>query len=182
MAVRVMRALIAVALVASGVLFQVSSWQRWSGYCLWGPQKQPWRCDERMDHRYEVVFVGGQWEPIGSASELAGVGLLLVASALLLLPWVLIEGRPGLWLVTAAGVAALIVTNVGLATLRSGLTREVVEPAAGGWDVFTHLLAVPTAVLIWLANPGPGMVARGRSPVGPRLAAGRTPVLRERTL
>lgn len=160
MVLRSLRALTALVLVASGVLLHAASWQRWAGYCPWGSQAEIAACNTRMNHLYDFLLVGDPREPIGTASEWAGVSLLLVAFALLLLPWVLIEGRPGLGVTTAAGASALVVTNIGLATLHSGLTGEVVEPIAGGAG-FTMLLWVSTSVLIWLAVLAHGWLRAG---------------------
>lgn len=159
MALRLTRVVTALVLVAGGALMHAASWQRWAGFCPWGSSEETASCNTRMDHLYDFLFVADPWEPIGNASELAGISLLLVALAFLLLPWALL-GRPGLLVTAALGVSALAVADAGLAVLRSGLAGEVVDPVGpgGGWTLF---LVVPTSVVIWAA-----VLARGWARAG----------------
>lgn len=160
MATRLVRTLTALVLVASGVLLHAASWQRWAGYCAWGGGPETPACNTRMDHLYDFLFVGDPWVPVGNAAELAGLSLLLVALALLLLPWAVHGRRPGLGLTVGLAVGALVVANVGLATLQSGRAGEVVRPAMGD-GAFTLWLWVPTSVLVWAAVGAHGWARAG---------------------
>ncbi|PKH41273.1 hypothetical protein CXG46_09265 [Nocardioides alpinus] len=154
-----MRVLTGLVLVASGVLLHLASWQRWAGHCPWGSQQETAACNQRMDHLYDFLFIGDPWVPVGKAAELAGLSLLLVALALILLPWATSELWPGPGITAGLALSALVLANVGLATRRSGLAGEVVEPAleSGGF----MLLWVPSLVLTWVAVRARGWVRAG---------------------
>ena len=85
---------------------------------------------------------------------MAGVALLLVALALLIGPWSLLV-RPGPYATAAMFASALMYAGVGTATLRSGISGEVVEPLMGNAAVTLWFL-LPTPVLVW-----PAVRARG---------------------
>lgn len=144
-----------VLLVVSGALLVVASWVRWADVCGWGEGGSA-ACLERQDHRYDTVVPGTPWEPVGAAAELAGVSLLVLAAALVLLPWALTGRRPGLATAVALAGGVLGAAAVGLAALRSGLTGEVVDPVGGGIAGAAWLL-LPPAVTVRLA-----IGARGR--------------------
>lgn len=151
---RCVRTVAALTLVGAGALLHAASWQRWAGVCRSSAQADVRACDLRQDHLYDFLVVAEPWEPIGSAAQQAGVALLLVAFALLLAPWALLV-RPGRYVSVALVVAALAYAGVGVATLRSGLAGEVVDPLLGD-ATFSVWLFVPTLVLIWAA-----LLARG---------------------
>lgn len=137
-------------LAASGCLMYAASSQRWSGACGWG-QVDGARCNVRQDHRFDFMLPSAPWEPVGAAAGLAGWSLLVLATALVVLPFCLTGRRPHpvavlAWIATSAAVA-----DVGLATLRSGLTGEIVRPltgdlAAGVWSLALPVLLVVAAV------------------------------------
>lgn len=152
MAVRVLRIAVGVLLGASGVLMYAASWQRWSGVCAWNQSGGP-RCSGRQDDMYEFLPVGAPWEPIvpiSNASQLAGWSLLVLALAFVFLPWALIGRRPGPFIAAVQLGVVLIQVEVGVATLRSGLTATIVEPIFGD-TVIGLWVYVPFVVLVAFA-------------------------------
>jgi hypothetical protein len=146
MVLRVLRMLTGLALVAAGVLLWVASSQRWSGFCPWGGDPGTRACDLRQDHRYDFLLPADPWIPVGSSAELGGAALLVVAAALLPATWALRGRRPGLLLTAMAAACVLAYASIGLATLRSGLTGQVVEPGSPGL-AFAGWLLAPTVLL-----------------------------------
>ncbi|MEP7739997.1 hypothetical protein ABKW28_20320 [Nocardioides sp. 31GB23] len=149
----------AVLLVVAGALLVAASWQRWADVCGWGESGST-ACLERQDHRFDVVVPGAPWEPVGAAAQLAGGSLLVLAAALVLLPWALVGRRPGLVTAAATLAGALGTAAVGVATLRSGLTGDLVDPVGGG-----------VAGAAWVLLPPAVAVRLAVSARGPRLAA-----------
>jgi hypothetical protein len=161
MKLRVARVAVGALLVLSGALMYAASWQRWGGACSWG-QTEGGGCDAVQDHRYDFVAPGAPWEPVGNAAELAGTSLLVLALALVLLPWVLTGRRPG-FLSTAALVAAVPALGaVGVATLRSGLTSDVVRPFPSDLALTVAFLVPPVLLIRW-AVAARGWVLRAGS-------------------
>ncbi|MGY2067027.1 hypothetical protein [Blastococcus sp. SYSU DS0619] len=134
-----------------------------------------------MDHLYDFLPPMEPWLPAGAAAQLAGASLLVLAVALLPLPWVLTGRKPGLAPAAALLATVLVMIDVGLATLRSGLDGAVVRPVASDatlllWFLvppflFGHLAAVSrgwagraAAVLLLLASP---LVAAFTYAIGP---------------
>lgn len=146
---RWVRAVVALALLAAGVLLHAASWQRWAGACPFPAGPETSACNARQDHLYDFLVVAHPWQPVGTAAQQAGVALLLIAFALLIAPWALIV-RPGLYATAALLAAALIYAAVATATLRSGISGEVVDPLMGN-AASTLWFLVPTPVLIWAA-------------------------------
>lgn len=131
-------------LLVSGVLLVAASWQRWASACPWGTSQETDACLYRQDDRYGFLAPGDPWVPVGSAAELAGTSLLLLAAALLVLPWAMAPRRKGSGLAVALGLAvpgALACSDLGLATLRSGLTGRPVEHVGGAVTVALFVLA-----------------------------------------
>lgn len=81
--------------------------------------------------------------PAGTAAQLAGASLLVLAAALLPLPWALTGRKPGLPSALALLATVLSVTGVGLATLRSGLEGAVVGPVGSDITVWLWILLPP---------------------------------------
>jgi hypothetical protein len=152
---RTSRVWVAATLMASGGLLYAASWQRWSGACPWRGDRATPQCETRMDHLYDFLPPAEPWLPAGSAAQLAGVALLVLAVALLPLPWALTGRKPGLASATVLLAAVLVVTDVGLATLRSGLDGAVVSPVARGVSTLLWVL-VPPFLFGYL-----GVVSRG---------------------
>ena len=149
MLVRWIRAVVAMALLASGALLHAASWQRWAGACPFPGGPDTRACDVRQDHLYDFLVVADPWQPVGTAAEQAGIALLLVAFALLLAPWGFLV-RPGRYHTVALLFVALTYAGVGTATLRSGVSGEVVDPLLGN-AAFSLWFFVSTPVLVWIA-------------------------------
>lgn len=178
------RVLVATMVMASGGLLYAASWQRWGGACPWRGDQETEACETRMDHLYGFLPPWEPWMPVGLAAELAGTSLLVLAVALLawLVAW---SGRkPGLPAAVALLAPVLIVADVGLATLRSGLAGAVVSPVIPDAVLWLWVLVPPflygylalvsrgwasgAAVLLILASP---LVASGTYAIGPWDAA-----------
>ncbi len=142
MALRTMRVGTGLMLVASGALMYAASWQRWAGACGWG-QAEGDACLSRQDHRFDFVAPTVPWEPVGSAAQLAGASLLVLAIAFALLPWALIGRRPGRIATVVLAGAVLVQVAVGAATLASGLSGSVVRPVTAALAVYLWLLWPP---------------------------------------
>ena len=121
MVLRLVRALTALVLIASGALLHAASWQRWSGPCPWGLRAETAACNKRMDHLYDFLFIGDPWTPVGNAAGLAGPPCSSWSSRSSC------RGRsPGYArarITAGLVVSALVVADVGLATRRSGTGR-----------------------------------------------------------
>jgi hypothetical protein len=127
--------------MVSGGLLYAASWQRWAGVCPWGGNQETRACETRMDHLYDFLPPSAPWLPAGVAAQLAGVSLLVLAVALISLPWALTGHRPGLRPAVALLATGLAVIDVGLATVRSGLRGTVVGPVAGDVSLWVWALA-----------------------------------------
>jgi len=142
MGLRPLRILEGLVLLASGALMVAGSAERWADVCAPG-QGESRACDLRQDHLYDFLPPGDPWQPIGDAAELAGWSLLALSLALPLLPWALTGHRPRLGVSIAVAASTAAVGAVGLATLRSGLSGEVVEPTYPGLTFNTWLFLPP---------------------------------------
>jgi hypothetical protein len=150
----------AATLVASGALLYAASWQRWSGACRWTQDHDTFACDVRQDHLYDFLLPAEPWRPVGDAAELAGASLLVLALALPLLATAVTGRRPGALAAAALLASTLAVVDVGVATLRSGLTGTVVRPVTDDLALWLWLF-VPVAVLVALAVRGRGWARAG---------------------
>ena len=181
---RIARVWVATMVMASGGLLYAASWQRWAGACPWSGDQATEACGTRMDHRYGFLPPWEPWTPVGMAAELAGASLLLLALALFAWPPAWAEPKPGPVGTVALLAAVLIVADVGLATLRSGLAGAVVSPVAPDAVIWLWLFVPPllfvylwavsggwasgAAALLILASP---LVASGSYAIGPWDAA-----------
>lgn len=180
MVLRMLRVWVATTLMASGGLLFAASWQRWAGACPWVGDQETRKCENRMHHLYDFLPPAEPWMPAGAAAQLAGVSLLVLAIALLPLPWALTGRKPGLASAVALLATVIIVIDVGLAALRSGLDGAVVSPVAPEVTMWLWLLVYPfllgylavlsrgwargAAVLLILASP---LVAAFTYAIGP---------------
>lgn len=151
---RVTRAAVGMLLIASGALMYAASWQRWAGACAWGRTESA-PCLSRQAHLYDFIAPTTPWQPAGLAAELAGVSLLVAALALALLPWALTGRRPGRVATVVLTGAVLAQVLVGLATLVSGLSGEVVRPLVAALAVYLWILW-PPALLVRFAFSASG--------------------------
>ncbi|WP_448612774.1 hypothetical protein [Modestobacter sp. URMC 112] len=143
MVLRFVRSWVATTLMASGGLLFAASWQRWAGACPWGGDQETRECEIRMDHLYDFLPPAEPWMPAGAAAQLAGASLLVLAVAVLSLPWALTGRKPGLTAAGACLAVVLVMTNVGQAALRSGLDGAVVSPVAPDITIWLWFLAPP---------------------------------------
>jgi hypothetical protein len=127
-----------------------ASWQRWADVCPWGGDVDSGPCSIRQDHRYDFVAPTAPWEPVGNAAQLAGLSLLVLALAFVLLPWALTGRRPGIYSATALVGAVLALVAVGVTTVASGLEGSVVDPIAYDLALFVWA-SVPPVLLIRFA-------------------------------
>lgn len=146
---RVLRAGVGLLLGVSGALMCIASAQRWAGACGWGDSYSQ-LCDLRQDHLYDFIAPEAPWEPLGTAAQLAGASLLVLALAYVLLPWAMTGRRPEtiVGVVWVIGVATLV--SVGVATLSSGLTGIAVRPVGGDLALFAWFF-IPAPLLIWFS-------------------------------
>jgi hypothetical protein len=144
-----LRVFTGVLLGGSGALMFAASWQRWAGVCTGDGGTSAAECERREDHLYDFLPPAEHWEPIGRAAELAGLSLLVLSLALPLLPWALTERRPGRYSAVALIASELALVAVGLATLRSGLSGEVVMPPLGSWTLAVWLIVPPILLGRW---------------------------------
>jgi hypothetical protein len=140
---RILRVWVATTLMASGGLLYAASWQRWAGACPWRGNQETQACETRMDHLYDFLPPQEPWMPAGVAAQLAGASLLVLAIALLPLPWALTGRKPGIPSAVALLATVLIVMGVGLAALRSGLEGTVVSPVGSNVTIWLWLLVPP---------------------------------------
>jgi len=137
------RVWVATTLTASGGLMYAASRQRWAGACPWRGDRETQECETRMDHLYDFLPPQEPWMPAGIAAQLAGASLLVLAVALLPLPWALTGRRPGLPTTVALLSTVLSVVDVGQAALRSGLEGAVVNPVGADVTMLLWLLVPP---------------------------------------
>jgi hypothetical protein len=152
MALRLLRILTGLLLAGSGALLIAASWQRWGGVCTGDSGRSAETCVLREDHLYDFLPPLEPWEPTGSAAELAGASLLVLALVLPLLPWALTTRRPGRYSAVALVASELALVAVGLATLRSGLSGEVVAAPLGSWSVVVWFIVPPVLVSRWAVS------------------------------
>lgn len=145
---RVLRVVVGVLLGASGALMCAASWQRWAGACGLLDYDGA-ACARRQDHLYDFLAPASPWQPIGGAAVLAGWSLVMLALALMVLPWALTGRRPGGPTAVALVGAVLGTAIVGAATLRSGYSELAVAPSGHDLALYAWLI-LPLAVLIRL--------------------------------
>jgi hypothetical protein len=112
-------------LVASGAITVAASAQRWWPACKLGAFDHG-DCLVLQDHAFDVVAYPGPRTPVGASVELYGVGLVLLAVAVVLLPRVL-GGPPGRLLAAAGWIVALGMLATGVLVLLSGVRGAVVH-------------------------------------------------------
>jgi hypothetical protein len=140
---RSLRVWVAMTLMASGGLLYAASWQRWAGACPWRGNQETQKCNTRMDHLYDFLPPQEPWMPAGMAAQLAGASLLVLAVALVPLPWALSGRKLGLPSAVVLLATVLSVMGVGLAALRSGLEGAVVRPVGSNITIWLWVLVPP---------------------------------------
>jgi len=158
MTVRIARLLSASLLLGAGALMFAGSWQRWAGYC-----SAPWdsheRCYLRQYGELDFVMPVDGWIPIGSAAQLAGAALVLLALALVVVPTAMLGRRPGPFSLAATALCVPAVAVEGVATLLSGLAGEVVSLPLQSVAVWAWALLLP-GLLVRLTLSAPGWATR----------------------
>ena len=147
MSLRWLRVWVGLVLGAAGALMVAASWQRWTRWCLSDTGVPLTGCAGREDHLYDFLPPAEPWEPVGTSAELGGASLLVLALVVPLLPWALTGRRPGVLSAVALVAAVTGLVAVGMATLQSGLSGEVVDPWLGGWSTWAWLLVLPSLLV-----------------------------------
>lgn len=132
-------------LVASGALAIAASAQRWWPACRPGDFDAS-DCTGRQEHAYDLVIPTAPWTPVGNAAELYGVGLLLLAAAVLLLPELLLGRQPGRLLRVTTWLVALGTLVVATLTILSGVTGSAVRAPGDGVAGAMWALGLPVLV------------------------------------
>jgi hypothetical protein len=142
-------------LAVSGVLTVVASLQRWG--CRIG--EFPYANDEcwmREDGLYVYVHPSVEPVPLASAAEHHGVGMLVLAVAVLLFPWVLAGRWPGWMLTIASPVVAAGVAASALPTFLSSLEGEAVSLPDMWLAEVLLLLGLPALLIASAVQAAPG--------------------------
>jgi hypothetical protein len=150
--------LVSLLLVGAAVLVAVASGLRWASVCPIGGDWEAAACQTRQDHRFDMLPVAAPWDADPTWSLLAGLGLVLLGVALLLLPRVLPARR---WQRSALAVATVGLLVEGSAAALSGVLSRVVEVPLHGLVVYLWVLALPVALLLMLPGPASGGPRRG---------------------
>jgi hypothetical protein len=119
-----MRGAVAASIALAGALWVAAAAQRWWPVCKRGDFDAV-ACLELQDHLYDYVAPTAPWAPVGSAAQLAGVAMALLALGVTLLPWLWLPRRPLVCL--AVAVPALAVLLIGGLTWSAGLSHEALD-------------------------------------------------------
>ena len=173
------RTVATLALAASGALTFAAAYERWWPACPHGDLDAS-ACVRLQSHEFDYLVPTTPWQPIGQDAEYAGLALLALALAALVLPFVLRPATPpGPWRIFAvvlAVVPAGALAVLGVATLRAGLTGEPTSvPAVIGPAVLVWAVAWPAALTAY-AVLAPGRTGRPRAVAVAVLLALSTPV------
>jgi hypothetical protein len=132
---------ISLLLAAAGVLQVAASEQRWWPACRSGDFETA-ACLRVQDHRFDFVLPGDAWVPLGHEAVLAGLSLLLLGTAVTVLPLLLRPWRRAAHVWALCAVLGLSQLLAGLSTLVSGLLgRTIVD------------LWAPFVAFVWLGWP-----------------------------
>jgi hypothetical protein len=151
-------ALVSLLLVGAAVLVAAASWLRWASVCPIGRDWGTAACQTRQDHRFDMLPVTPPWDADPTWSLLAGLGLVLLGMALLLLPRVLPARR---WQRSALVVATIGLLVEGSAAALSGVLGRVVEVPVHALVVYLWVLALPVALLLMIPGPAVAGPRRG---------------------
>jgi len=177
-AVQVRVSVTSTLLAISGVLTFAGSAQRWWPACRVGAFDSG-RCPELQDSAYDYVAPSSPESLIGTAAELHGTGMLLLAVAVLLLPGLLNGRQPSRTLTFAATVMSAAVAFAALPTLISGLEGEVVSLPLMWLPWVLYLLGLPALLIVSAAGaaPAPGRVWLARWAVVNCLVVASNPLI-----
>ena len=138
-----------VLLVAAGALYVLGAWERWGAVCSFGPDDST-ACVLRGDGRFDPVLPD-TWADVGSASQLIGLAMLLIAAALALTPVALGRRTTGFTAVVLA-MAVLVQGSAGALTLVSGLRGEGVDFPQTAMS-FSYVVLLPLLIGLALLIP-----------------------------
>ena len=139
-----------VMLAAAGLLTVAAGAQRWWPACRWG-SFDAGACIRVQDDSYDHTLPLDPTVPIGTAAQLQGAALLVLAAAVVLLPTVLAGRSAGRILHLAAVVVSVGVAVVGVASWRTG---PLGEGSSSPWLQLggaLWLLGLPVLVLVAVA-------------------------------
>jgi hypothetical protein len=167
-------------LTLSGVLTVAASAQRWWPACRIGAFDSG-RCPERQDHAYDYSAPGDPWVQVGHAAELHGAGVLILAAAVLLLPWVLAGHRPSRNMTLTAIAVSAGVAVWGLVILISGLKGEGIWLPSMWLPALLWMIGLPVLSLVSAASttPAPPRVTVARWAVVICLIVATMPLISE---
>ena len=148
MALRMLRVLTGVLLAARVHFMFAASWSD-GPRCARATAASAEACEVREDHLYDFCLPWNPGSQRAAPPSWPGLSLLVLAVALALLPWALTARRPGRYSAVALIASELALVAVALATLRSGLSGEVVAPPLGNWTVAVWLFVPPILVSRW---------------------------------
>jgi hypothetical protein len=173
------RTVASLALVASGALTFAAAYERWWPACPRGDLDAS-ACVRLQSHEFDYLVPTAPWQPIGQDAEYAGLALLALALAAVVLPFVLGGAAPrGPWRIfelVLAVVPAGALAVLGVATLRAGLTGEPTSaPAVMGLAFLVWAVAWPAALTAY-AVFAPRHAGRRRAVAVAVLLALSTPV------
>lgn len=157
---RILRTVVPVLVVGSGVLMIVSARERWWPACRLRNFEAP-DCLRLQDHQYDFMAPAQPWVPVGAAAQVGAGALLLLGLALLFLPWLLGgDPRPAVTLPLGALLAAAMLA-IAVATGWSGFSGRVFEVpglvcAYWLW-VVTPIALVVTVFCSERTDPSPGI-------------------------
>ena len=132
---------ISLLLAAAGVLQVGASAQRWWPACRSGDFETA-ACLRVQDHHFDFVLPQDGWVPLGHVAVLAGLSLLLLGTAVTLLPLLLRPWRRAAHVWALCAVLGLSQLLAGLSTLVSGLLGRAAV------DLWT-----PFVAFVWLGWP-----------------------------
>ncbi|MBO3095024.1 hypothetical protein [Cellulomonas dongxiuzhuiae] len=142
-----MRATASLLLLASAVMFVAAAVQRWWPACRRGAFETD-ACLRLQDHAFDHLLVADPWTPAGHAAQYAGVAMIVLAGAAVVLPFLLVR-RPLWFAVTVAISTAGALTLLGAHAWTSGVGGQV-QPTPGlTAAVLVLTFVVPVAAGIW---------------------------------
>lgn len=137
-------------LLASAVLLFLGAQHRWAVACPLGGNWSSEACLMQQNHENALVLPSVPWTGDHTAALLVGLGYVLLAGALLLLPAAFAMGaRPWQWAAMALGSASVLA--LGTATAQSGAWGRVVETP--GLVLFGSAVVMPAALFLLLWRP-----------------------------
>ncbi len=139
-------------LLGSALFVVLGARQRWSAACPVGGDWNFEACIFQQNHQNDVLLPSSlePWTGDHRAAVLVGIGYVLLACAILLVPAAFAMGaRPWQW--AAIGLTAPSMLGLGITTTQSGRLGRVVD--APGLLVFVAAVLLPAALFLLLWRP-----------------------------